>query len=100
MSAMGLQWFWQGLATNLLAALFTKWLGVLLLAAIAVGGVVFYLKKRNPSLASQILYGLAASCVVIVGFCAFTFMTVLKEIPQVNSSNVEEKSENGLTTFS
>jgi hypothetical protein len=69
---MGFLGFLQGLFTNLLAAQFNKQQAAILgslLFAIIIGVDVFSLKKRNPSLASQILYGLAAlflSCLFFV----------------------------------
>lgn len=77
---MELEWLWQGVVGDLLAA-----------ALIGVGGAVLaYLQNRNSRLATPILYGLGGSTSIAVILFAFTgFITLPKQAPQTTLETVE-----------
>jgi hypothetical protein len=77
---MGLDWLWQGVVGNLVAA-------VLILAG---GTMLAYLRAKNPRWFGVILYGLVGSSLVAVIWIAFIGIIILSKQPtQTTLENVE-----------
>lgn len=87
---MNLNWLWQGLLTNWLAATGIFCLGVLLV----------YLKAKAPRLSSLILYGLGVCTLLTVILCAFRVIATLpQEIPEITPKNIETNIRTWLDRF-